>query len=225
MKSILLIKKVRVVRRSAVLPFCLPCIWTVRSYCQYHPAARAPSLSTQDPAVLAPSPRTNRPPHLQRLLHGLPVETLALITVGGSDCARRGGGTPTLDTPHRAPTRLSGRNRPSLVRSSPRRRGSLGLRLRAVGSPLLQVLLRGATRWPSSSWVRGGTAFEAFSASSSVIAAALTAEVLTLAQPSPPPACVPKMFTLDEFAEMRPPSRRTSATGAAAIMRVCPRLR
>ncbi|AQK87811.1 hypothetical protein ZEAMMB73_Zm00001d038788 [Zea mays] len=48
-------------------------------------------------------------------------------------------------------------------------------------------------------WVRGGTAFEAFSASSFVIAAALTVEVLLLAQPSPPPACVPKMFILDEF--------------------------
>jgi hypothetical protein len=43
-----------------VLPLCLPSIWTVRFYCLCHPAASAPSLSKQDPAVPAPSPSTSR---------------------------------------------------------------------------------------------------------------------------------------------------------------------
>jgi hypothetical protein len=90
--------------------------------------------------VPAPSPpRTNRPPHLHRLLHSLPAETLALIPIlmaSNGDCARRGGGTPTLHLAHRAPTRLPGRKSTPAI-CSPR-------------TPVLRCLISAAASPPAT---------------------------------------------------------------------------
>jgi hypothetical protein len=51
-----------------------------------------------------PLPTPHKPPVSSApTLHGLPAETLALLAAGGSDCARRGGGTPARPSAPRCP--------------------------------------------------------------------------------------------------------------------------
>lgn len=142
--SILLIKAVKVLclpwfYRSVVLP---P-IYLDRLFLLSMPSSRTrPSPLHERSNRACPLPTSHQPPpHLHRLLHGLPVETLALIPIlmaSSDDRTRCGGGIPTLHPAHRAPTRLPGRKSTPAICSSfscsfvTPPAGSLGLRFRVV---------------------------------------------------------------------------------------------